>query len=1362
MIISCPIKNIEFLKDYEEKIKYLLFGLSTARFVEENKKKDWPLVNSLIKYEECKRDYPKFSNIDEETEKTEVFLEFKDMLQKCLGKSTYLKYQYEAFKIITELFNKSDGVYSLLISAPIGFGKTEAFMFPLLLHLKNSPSFKVIFIYPRQTLLEDQFARFIKYVEKMNLKKEIKIGLWYEKIPFYSRELTQQIITNIISKCPICPDTLLDSYIDEIRDKKLVKIVCKNRLHGWANVFFSKDLILRESPNVIFTTLNSLEHIVLSPIHKQRIFSGATTVALVFDEIHLYHDILGIHTIHVLRNIERILTETLGVKKIIEIGASGTIDDEDKFTSTFFSSSSEPTVVVHPKQEDYREKKPTEHLFFILSGKNINVYTSFIESCMVFSHIFSKNLPLHFHNNVFLAFHDSISGCNQLAGQLRDAEQYKKLWEFRIGESPKKEFNKFKEANWEYIKEKLNFNILSQPLRVISVTSLDRISTSKIIDYDIIVSTPLLEVGVDIDEILGIAQIKPPISTWASFTQKRGRGARGEKDPFSFFFLSADDPIDKNIFYKAKKFVEPKFIFPITAENAVIRKIHEKLLKSSLIAEMLESQHIPYNEKLKAYAIQICDEFNFSSFKELILNPTQYRGLSEIIGILQQFNPQIQTIDFFDFDNLKKIDEELEKIFKYINEFSRRVGIDILELSFSEKSFWGTYKEKLKISFLNLQRYISEAERNVILDGAKEKASEYLSNIFSKLEVLTEENLAEEFPQILNNLKKIRDSFKKIPEDLSVILDEIANCISELIGKLIRGEKREETLIKILSKNPAIIKGFLFFSYFLKYWVSYITPEFGESLHSEKIKNLLRSVFRAKCYFKYFENTRISIDEDLLPFIPSDYFRGSTDNIFISIGTRREPIEESIIQSFYEYAPFRTVFLPENAFLLFSGELKKTKTGEFIFEHPNIGKYIENLLIPVGLHLEEYPASYGDAIFLLCPKCLRIYKYGTRRICSYDWETLIYAKSHSTPLISSKVNRISPLKSTKLLKLVEGEVTVSLERLVLSLNKCRLIPQRRKWVEMGKKGKILDEEIVSLKPPIGYVFIGKGIEIDISNIIKVLEENKFKEVYSILDKFGKIEEMSIREIKEIIFHTLSHFFLHLIASVAYVNPANLLYSYNLEENKIYIIERAEGGQGITEMFMEKLLSNPRKIYEEVLRNSYDIAIEAEKILSKLSVDDIINFLNEKKDSILKIKNILEKEYLPFSTEIIFDDIKDELKLLLNHWREYSISKKVPFEEIIKKKIEENRKIFDLTNGEPVVPSELSPSDIDEGFSTLFLTYCTLPKRIQPRVLSYHLLHYILKNFLIVEIEKSDLRKKFSETPVLPVGVINGKLLLLPW
>ncbi|MHA1592714.1 MAG: DEAD/DEAH box helicase [Candidatus Heimdallarchaeaceae archaeon] len=371
----------------------------------------------LIYYKFLKQNNPPAARND-----IDLPLDFQNYLKE-LGINQLYSFQSESFEAI----NKGENI---VIVAPTGTGKTEAFVLPILAKiLEESPhplmrrGLFAIIIYPTKALAKDQHRKILKYGKKLGITCEV-----------YDGDTPQKTRTRIMEY----PPNIL------ITNPDMLHIHMKN--HSF------KDII-------------------------------RTVKFVIIDEIHVAVGAFGSNLYFILKRLQRIVKN-----RVQFIGSSATIGNAKEFASNLFDTDVKEIAVKEAR------KAPT-HLLIILPW-GVSQYT--ITSEIARQLVTSGHKTLCFQNS-----HKNAEIVNLLLQAAR-------------------------------IKSSVHRAGLTKEFR-------DQVETRfKGGDLQALVSTPTLELGIDIGDVDGVVSSIVDIT---SFIQRIGRAGRKGQESVGALILRNDDPI---------------------------------------------------------------------------------------------------------------------------------------------------------------------------------------------------------------------------------------------------------------------------------------------------------------------------------------------------------------------------------------------------------------------------------------------------------------------------------------------------------------------------------------------------------------------------------------------------------------------------------------------------------------------------------------------------------------------------------------------------------------------------------------------------------------------------------------------------
>ena len=212
---------------------------------------------------------------------------------------------------------QEDNKPALIVTAPTGAGKTEAFILPMLEDLLKKPrkssqkGVRAIILYPMNALVADQNKRLFNYLKG---QKKIQMFFYNSETPEHKRNGCDEAFDD---QCFIC----------------------------------SREEARKYPPDIMITNYSMLEYILSRPNDYPLIGDALRTI--VVDEAHLYSGTLAAEVSLLL---DRVLFKA-GKKssEILHIATSATIsedmDEQRVFFASFFNKSEESIFLVQGKKD---------------------------------------------------------------------------------------------------------------------------------------------------------------------------------------------------------------------------------------------------------------------------------------------------------------------------------------------------------------------------------------------------------------------------------------------------------------------------------------------------------------------------------------------------------------------------------------------------------------------------------------------------------------------------------------------------------------------------------------------------------------------------------------------------------------------------------------------------------------------------------------------------------------------------------------------------------------------------------------------------------------------------------------------------
>jgi superfamily II DNA/RNA helicase len=273
-------------------------------------------------------------------------------LKAVQGDRPLYQHQEEAIQMAFEGSN-------VVVATGTGSGKTEAFLYPLLLHLYQEfqvgrlyPGVRALILYPMNALANDQRERLgeiCRWLKEAGSPFQFTFGQYIGETPEDENDSRRHARDHIAE-----------------RDQKGYSIVDNGRVvHG--------ELVLRSEmrktpPHILLTNYSMLEYLLLRPDDSQLFDNGRARwwTFLVLDEAHQYRGSRGIEMAMLLRRLKRRLREGGRSEAFRCIATSATLacDEGDKaavagFASDLFGEEFREDTVILGETEPIPEPGPT-------------------------------------------------------------------------------------------------------------------------------------------------------------------------------------------------------------------------------------------------------------------------------------------------------------------------------------------------------------------------------------------------------------------------------------------------------------------------------------------------------------------------------------------------------------------------------------------------------------------------------------------------------------------------------------------------------------------------------------------------------------------------------------------------------------------------------------------------------------------------------------------------------------------------------------------------------------------------------------------------------------------------------------------
>lgn len=561
--------------------------------------------------------------------------------------------------------NESKGA---IFSAPTGFGKTEAFLGPLYQLLREGRQKSVAIVYPSRALLQDQLGRILEHVHsiKTDHDDQLSVGCYVGGMPWEVSGIGTEDFFEDTSGRPRfklcnCWCGEEESHAFELhKTSKSYILECEgessHRFTDRELVLSRKDLVFNHQPDIVLTTLESLENFAHKP-HYPLVDSFDT---IVLDEVHLYTGLRGAHAAKIIQNVDDISDSSL-----LWLGSSATIDNPERFGRQIFGLSSRNIEITEPPESDYDDDhEDYEHYYFMLAPEEGPGVTSMaIQQSMLLGHTMLEDTEGS--RSKQLSFIDSISQINQQQIQFQDADRTNELWQYhRHGD--------FQE-DWGTVASSMDQRFIDEPLQFMPVYSDQGFDRNLAADSDILLSTNFLEVGIDVGEINIVTQHRTPWNL-SSFLQRAGRASRkpGMNSHVAVYLSSLTG--DANMFYRADRFLGSDIRTPLNTDNRIVEWIHDRFNRyydhvCEINDERFRSSVKAHSTFLKRYLKQ---DLEYDAYYEMIVDPKGF--FDQAFGLEVPADRLLSQLVVDDIQD--KLDEYLEEQSEGLSDIKEYFGVE--------------------------------------------------------------------------------------------------------------------------------------------------------------------------------------------------------------------------------------------------------------------------------------------------------------------------------------------------------------------------------------------------------------------------------------------------------------------------------------------------------------------------------------------------------------------------------------------------------------------------------------------------------------------------------------------------------------
>lgn len=1140
------------------------------------------------------------------------FYEFlKSVLVDGPGLSDYMfsDFQINGLKKIKEMISGDDSHRVVILQAPTGSGKTNVFLLPSLWDSieRNSHS---ILVYPRIALAIDQLFGLIKniFYAKNSGYRGLSVGILFGGIGsidehtfkynnnlFEKKEIKEQVwVIFKDRKCPICNNGFIMGIY---YNKKINDFKCSNKSCGVENlkIYVSKDRILKEKPNIIITTFESLNSISFRPDFEEILRKSS---AIVFDEAHIYYQVYGSHLSAFLREFKK---ENPKLKFVI---SSATLPNSVNFAKKLTGENN--ILEIRPSEMDLNKNEettvPIEEYFLIKSKKVRDRSTSastLIQLLMLLGHSVNLN-----GKERLLAFFDSRDNLIRQEKNFKDADGNKKLYNFRLNKEEflSSEFVEYKcpvgsekNCNLQYCKASgpykegecwfgLTKAIFQNGMKPkTSVLKVDRSmaedSTYEINKTDIVFTTSSLELGIDDKQISTIVQYRPPYTIF-NFIQRKGRAGREQQENTKIYMVLGQDSTDIFYFNNLDRMLDEEYILPLNPDNPYSRWVRNVLdkAKNNFIIELNSGRYVDRDYK------------------------------DETGALINSF--------------LKNTAENF-KIFMKDNTAGRLLDV--------------SYKRKEVGKIIEKQYKSREDEKRRIIDGfsgAESPFDSIRSRVTGLLEVKLDEKINEKLHEFLKNLNSIEVIFKEKNKIERIQLKPLNDIIVD-INYYLNPDKNTERILNEILPLIITLEGHNISQDLERLY------SLGKEISSLKWLQKIYDVWDSLSIIKYLYNSwflyTLSIkteDEtanksslmDLYPkyIVPENFF-GRGESILLSHNDGRlESI--SIHDLINRYMPHRLPAIVKDDHAYYVSTEYSLKDWHFESDRTVVTVELDGrmerlfydgndpkkyYMVPLEIKTRDISMTNDeDNEFNACIRCFYIGDHH-ERYCPKCGGKLKNSKIFSEP--SSKIyldKKENEENNSFGIHRTTANITYVLkgESVILTFKDEE---KEKRWKSEFRFEPNLAKKIENM--PVLEFRIKPLESIDLENL-------KF------LEKYRKFTE---GEILYSYVHSVSHLYLQTVSFISGVSTEFL--KYKIEGNSIYVFEENDTDTGIIDSFIERINIDPTEIMKSLERfstcrtNQIDIKLGEPNDMVDSGVNHRINNLRLRRISERKAKEV-SKDY----------------------------------------------------------------------------------------------------------------------------------------
>lgn len=1142
-----------------------------------------------------------------------------------------LDFQRRAWSELSETIGEdAEEPRAALVTAPTGFGKTEAFLGPVLDAIARGEIDNVALVYPRTALLRDQLSRVLELVRGLNDERDcdISVGPWYSDVPYYDDNvhdhsgLVNRYTNEIkIVDCWCEPDDGLVNAFELVEAGGGYEVQCRGtERHTFDDDEFvlSKETMKDDPPNVLLTTLQSLENTCLKPNYA--ILDALD--AVVVDEVHLYDGLYGSHAAQVFRNVRQLKREQSDTDdSLLFVGSSATLADPERFGRQMFGVRGENVTTFETTEADFKpaeEVDDVENYYFLLGSEQVGLSSTYLQQTMLLGHtqLDPADDP---GRNKMLSFIDSLSSVNQKYVQFRDADRQRKLWQFHRGVNGE---------DWDRVAEEMDMQFIDEPLSVGSDHSGTDLTSEDIGTSELLVSTSTLEVGIDLDDVSIVTQYHQPFGI-SSFVQRTGRAGRQSGDSHVVTFLDRTAG-DKNLFHRADRFLEKEVTTPLNPDNRIVEWVHGSLRDYYRVASACRRENLGNREFFRSFLtddgeVSPTDRAGeaYEPFFEFLRDPGEY--VDDIVGRSPRnlFSERaISTLQRELEDERRELRREIEPIAQQLYQRERAAAVEAVardtdptaRLNAKLHREAGDIVSEYESQLDTLEESHGDDDR---LADVREDLEEWIDRFDDPSDRIDD---LSEYHRFYGDVRAVDSRIATVSTQLgesapsfdigSRALDDFEKLLNAASGapeERIREFRDDWQTVKYLSDCLDWLES------------CYSVTNHTESVYA--IKHFLRALYFFDRYL-----TEIATDDETITdpdtdvwYVPESYFDsgGTTFSLVEEMGTDdEESSEESLFELFRKYYPFRAHFTASGEIQLFqpptrevsveSGDSDIESQLEFDLSDSDVESRIEGEIErPVDVPLKtvsDCSGKSGRMILNYCPRCLEVLESPSAD-CDRHGDSQ-FGKMHANPdTTDERVETWDETRVAENLSLAGMEVKLQLDGVTVTT---RPHGYDRESDDFFPLSNSKETESITLPSgqKLGFNFQTRGLVWDLGEATETVGD-------AVTERLDEIRDGTDTDYAALKRHTAAHLLVVLTADVAGVKPDNLRYLVSDDDTEIVVYEETEGGQGIVDLAAAELESRPAEFLDTLFRVCLDPEMVALQCWSsEWFRDELLSFVDD--------------------------------------------------------------------------------------------------------------------------------------------------------